>query len=184
MAETVLMTLEELKAFHNETVKIAAKEAAKTVFKETSKESVRKSEIRSIRNKLAAYRRHKKTIEEDIDFTPVEKFEYRLQFLEDLMGVRTIDSSRTEEMILAREEKRRVIGYELLILEHAVEKFKEEVELSEDKERTRWFNVMYDFYIGNESITMEEVADNYGISRATAWRDLDKACGVVLEYLV
>ena len=145
---------------------------------------MRKSEILAVRNKLAAYRRHKKTIEEDIDFTPVEKFEYRLQFLEDLMGVRTLDSSRTEDILVAREEKRRTIGYELIILETAVDKFRQEVTESDDPERMRWFNVMYDFYMGEKSMSMDEVAENNSISRATAWRDLDKACGVVLEYLV
>lgn len=184
MGEQITMTLDEFERFHKDTVKLAVTEAIKTFKKENSKESIRKREIKALRNKLASYRTHVKTMQEDIDFTEAEKFEYRLQFLEDLMDVRSMNSERTEEILVAREEKRRMIGYELATIDLAVKKMYEEVEKSDDSERARWFNVMVMFYINDEHKTMDEVAEALNISRATAWRDLDKACGALLEYIV
>lgn len=184
MSKTIIMTTDELNEFHETTVKLAVQETMKAIEKHASKESVRKREVKAIRNKLASYRAHKRSLEEDIDFTQAEKAEYRLAFLEDLMGVRTLDANYTEEVLAAREEKRRKVRYEIIILEHAMNKYHEEIQASGDRERERWYNVMHAFYVAEEPSTMEDIAEKEGISRATAWRDLDKACAVILEYIV
>lgn len=180
------ITIDEaaLKKLINDATENAVKKGINAYRAETSRESTRKREIKAVRDKLAAYRQHKRTLTEEVDFTEAEKYEYRLQFLEDLMGSSGRDSDRTENILLAREEKRKALLYELATLESAIQKFYDEVSETCDEVRSRWYRIMYAYYIDEESKSIEDIAEAECVGRTTAFRDLDKACGVILEYIV
>lgn len=179
----VAMTQEDFNRFHAATVKMAQEATMKVIEKERSRQSVRKKEIKILKGKLSCYRQHKKSLKEEIDFTEAEKQEFRLAFLEDLMGAVSLDSDRVEQMLIAQEEKRRAMKFELTLIDRALRLYEEEV-AGTDSERNDWLFVVKAYYIMEDEAKMPEIAEVVGVTERTAWRYLDKGVGVLVEYIV
>lgn len=137
-----------------------------------------------MKEKLSCYRRVKKALADDWTYTEEERREYRLQFLQDLMGDPLKNSSRTEEMLLDREEKRRRDLYSIQQIDHALDLYRDEIESSGSEEEARRYRILKWYYISDPGRTVAEIAELENVSEKTVYRDINLACEVMYQYVV
>lgn len=137
-----------------------------------------------MKEKLSSYRRVKKTLKEEQQYTPREKYEYRLKFLEDLMGDPVKNKDRTERMLLDREEKHRQDYYSIHQIEAAMELYLQECQESGNEEDMRRYRAMKMFYINSTAMTVKEIAALENVSEKTVYRDINIACDIMYQYVI
>ncbi|MCC8157483.1 MAG: HTH domain-containing protein [Oscillospiraceae bacterium] len=149
------------------------------------REAKNNDRARRMKDKLQSYRRVKKTIEDEAEYTPQEKYEYRLKFLEDLMGDPNRHSAdRTERLLIDREEKRRQDQYSINQIDSALELYRQEVEETGNEEQTRRYRILRMYYIDGQTVTVEEIAELENVSSKTVYRDLNIACEIMYQYVI
>lgn len=164
---------------------IASNSAISFYKEETRKaEKQRKSnQIKKIKEQLAGYRRIKKALEDEKEFTETEKAEYRWKFVEDLMGNANGYTSRSERIIADEEKRRQENLYSMYRIESAIKLYKEECNLSSNEEDKRRFRAIQAMYMDDVPMTVEEIAESENVSEKTVYRDLGIAYQILAIYL-
>lgn len=131
---------------------------------------------------LSSYRRLKKKIKEEKEFTDDEKIEFRWKFIEDLMGSPDRSEVMAEKEAKSREKQRREDLYNIFRIEQAVSLYEDECNKRGEYEvrRCRELKAMY---IDDGFQTAEDIAKCENVSTRTVYDDIDKACKIVAVYL-
>ena len=122
---------------------ISAKEAVKA-YREQQKKTEKREQsnadkVKRTKKLLSDYRRLKREIPDEEEFTEDEKVEKRWAFLRDLMGTAHTNS---QESVVEKEEKRRAENmYFIDRIERAIETYREECETSKKPEAMRCYRV-------------------------------------------
>ena len=178
------LTKEEIE----ELVKTCAQIGA-NAYKEQEAEAQRRiaknnDPARRMKKKLLGYRRAKKSLKEEQQFTPLDQREYRYAFIEDLMGDPTKNCDRTERMLMVEEEKRRQAYFEICQIDRALDLYKQECQESGNQEDIRRYRTLVRFYISDKASTVTEISELENVSEKTVYRDLRIACEILCQYAV
>ena len=165
---------------------ISAREAVKMCREERKKTEKREQsnadKVKRTKKLLSDYRRLKREIPEDEEFTEGEKVEKRWAFLRDLMGSAHINS---QESVVEKEEKRRAENmYYINRIERAIETYREECETSKKPEAMRCYREVYEYYIAEEEKTVAQIASEECVSEKTVYKDIGNACKIIAVYLL
>ena len=136
-----------------------------------------------MKEKLSCYRRVKKAVQEDWSYTEEERREYRLKFIEDLMGDPLRRNDATERMLIDREEKRRQDIYSIQQIDKAMSLYRQEVERGNEEEQRR-YRTLYAYYIQDEAASIADIAAAECVSEKTVYRDLNIACEIIYQYVI
>lgn len=164
---------------------VAAAEAARVFDSLTIKEQERKAKDRHNRAQriLSVYRRARRIVGESEEFTEDEKIEIRMKFLQDLMG----DSIRypiPDKVVQKENDRIETNRYCVYDIDRALKHYAEELEgLDVNDERVRAYRVMSARFIDEPEKTIDEIAENEGITVRTAYRDISKAVEVMAFYM-
>lgn len=140
--------------------------------------------VRRTKDMLSSYRRMKKTLSEEKEFSEEEKKELRWKFIEDFMGISGAFESKTEQAVINSEKKRQENLYCIQCIENAVALYADECEKSSSEEEKRRYRELYALYIGDEILTVPEIAERERISEKTVYKDLGIAYKIVAVYLL
>lgn len=165
---------------------ISAREAVKMCREERKKTEKREQsnadKVKRTKKLLSDYRRLKREIPENEEFTEGEKVEKRWAFLRDLMGSAHINS---QESVVEKEEKRRAENmYYINRIERAIETYREECETSKKPEAMRCYREVYEYYIAEEEKTVAQIASEECVSEKTVYKDIGNACKIIAVYLL
>lgn len=151
--------------------------------RKTEKNRAREKTTRT-KKMLSSYRRLKKSLTEEVEFTEDEKVELRWKFIEDLMGDPTRIANRSEDIIKDEEHRRQKDAYCVKRIEKAVRLFREECENSANEETKRRFREFSMMYMDEEEKTVLEIAEAEGVTEKTVYRDLGICNAAVATYLL
>ena len=177
-----MLTQEQL----NSIVAIAAEKAVEVYRSEEQKSQKRRENesIRVTKRKLQSYRRVKASIAETEEFTDDEKIELRWAFVKDLMGSSYDAIDKADERIRYVENKRKRDLFEIQLIDKAMNLYKKEVDTAENDDIKRRYRVIYAMYIGDEQMTVNEIAEIENMSVRNVYRDIEIACNIVSIYLL
>lgn len=139
--------------------------------------------IKETKRQLDAYRKIKKQLESEKEFTAEEKAEYRWEFVKDLMGSAKGYETKSERIIKDEEKKRQENMYAIYRIENAINLYREECEMSSSEEDRRRYREVYDTYIADVPLSVPELAERENISEKTVYRDLGIAHQILAIYL-
>ena len=74
--------------------------------------------------------------------------------------------------------------FEIQMIDRAMELYKKEADKSSSDEFRRRYRELYAMYIGDEVLTVKDIAENESISEKIVYRDLGIACNIVSVYLL
>ena len=174
------VTAEEL----DRIIDLASKNAVKAFVNEQRKHEryLQEEKHKRVKKALQSYRRTKILVGSERMLSPQEMRETRYNFLCDLMGMAR--ETRTEDLIIARDENRKRNIFYLGAIEGADRMYREEVLKGTSSEDIRRYEEMHDFYLGDEEVTVAELAERENISEKTVYKDLNIACEIMAEYIV
>ena len=169
-------------------VEIATREGVRAFRSEQKKEDKKRArntdKIAKTKKMLSSYRRIKVTLSEEAEFTEEEKIELRWRFIEDLMGNAQDIAKRSEMTIQDTEKRRQEDLYCIDRIEKAAEMYRNECEKSKNEEAKRRYRELEMMYLGEEEMTVEEIAERENVSDKTVYRDLGMACSIVAVYML
>ena len=170
----------------NSIAAIAAEKAVEVYRSEEKKSQKRRDNenVRITKKKLQSYRRVKASLAETVEFTEDEKIEYRWSFIRDFMGSDLSGLQRIDDRIKSFENKRKRDMFEIQMIDRAMELYKKEADKSSSDEFRRRYRELYAMYIGDEVLTVKDIAENESISEKIVYRDLGIACNIVSVYLL
>lgn len=173
---------------YSQIAEIAAKEAVKA-FRDAQIDYEKKiakenDKVKKTKKLLSSYRRMKRQLSEEKEFTPEEKIELRWKFIEDLMGNANAIISKSDCKVIDTEKKRREDMYYIYCIENAIRMYQEECELSNNETAQRRFRELYAMYIAEEETPIVKIAEKENVSEKTVWKDLGISCGIVAVYLL
>ena len=178
MSKVYQVTEEELKNI----AAIAGKEGVEAYQKEHIK--IKRSKIKKAKEILKAYRKIKKTIEDESEFSQEEKIELRWSFIEDLMGNVNDIADKSDRTISDKEKKRQENLYCIECVDKAAALYKKECEASGNKEAIRRYREFEMWYLTEEEYEIKDIAFHEKISEKTVYRDIGIATRIVSIYLL
>lgn len=168
---------------------VAAKEAIKAFKTEQVKEDRRRKrnddKVKRTKKMLESYRRVKATLSEETVFTKEEEIELRWKFIEDLMGNSSeMFAGKAEISAIDTERKRQENLYCIYRIENAVKLYEDECDKLSCEEGKRRYRELYDLYISDTPLTIQEIAEKENISEKTVYKDIGISCKIVAAYLL
>ncbi|MCD7981564.1 MAG: MerR family transcriptional regulator [Clostridiales bacterium] len=166
-----------------------AVQAGIEAFQKKESERIKREEkerdpVRHIKEMLSGYRRIKKTLQEEAEYTPEEQREYRMKFIQDLMGDPIRQNDRTERLIKNREEKRRLDQYTIFQIDKALESYRQECEETDNEEFKRRYRELKRYHIDEPALTIEKIAESENVSEKTVYRDLGISYKIMYQYII
>lgn len=162
---------------------IASQKAVSAYVSERKKWEKEHDKRRMTKKLLASYRRIKRKLRDEKNFTDDEKIEFRWRFMEDLMGSPNISTGVVEKEAQSRENQRRKDLYDIFRIEQAIDLYRDECEKVGGDDDKRRYRELTKAYIVEDVSTMEEIAISENVSTRTLYNDLEKACKIVAIYL-
>ena len=150
---------------------------------EKAEKQKKANRIKETKRQLGAYRKIKKQLESEREFTAEEKSEYRWAFVKDLMGNAKDFTSKSERIIKDEEKKRQENMYAIYRIENAMKLYEEECEMSSSEEDKRRYREIYDMHIADVPMSVTELAERENVSEKTVYRDIGIAYQIISIYL-
>lgn len=170
----------------NKIASIASQEAVK-VFKEQQKKEEKKREknpeyIKQTKKMLRGYRAVKsRLVNNNFELSFLEQRALRVEYLEDLMGVRP--TSKVECILDDIEKNKKKDQYAVTIIDKAMELYKKECEATPGEEAIRRYREVYAMHIAYKPSTVLEIAEKEGVSDKTVYNDLKIAYNAIAVYM-
>lgn len=141
--------------------------------------------VRRMREMLQSYRRVKKRLDDEPEYTQEEKYQYRLQFIEDLMGDPfSKKADRTERILVDRERKRKSDFYTVQQIEEALNLYEQECQKGTEEDARRYRELRLTYIDGDTKMSVADIAIKESVSEKTVYRDLNIACEAMYQYAI
>ena len=170
----------------NKIASIASKEAVKAFKEEQKKEDKKKEKnpeyLKQTKKMLRGYRAVKSRLANNkFELSFLEQRALRIEYLEDLMGVRP--TSKVECILDDIEKNKKKDQYAVTIIDKAMELYKKECEETSGEEAIRRYREVYAMHISETPTTVEEIAKKENISEKTVYKDLGIAYRIIAVYM-
>lgn len=178
MSKVYELKEEELKAL----VERAGEKGVEAYRKEHAK--FKNSKLKKAKEIFEAYRKIKKSLEDESEFSKEEKIELRWSFIEDLMGNVKGIADKSDRTINDQEKKRQENLYCIECVDRAAALYKKECYDSGNVEAIRRYNMFEQRYLAEEESTIKDISFREKISEKSVYREIRKATRIIAIYLL
>lgn len=179
----VLMSEADLQSFIKTAVDAGIKAYKKEKDEYNRKLARDNDPVKKTREALEKYRKRKRSVGEKLEISNQERAYAEFDFWVKLFDVGEKES-KAEKEVYNHSKQRAVNIYNIERIERAVELYRQEGEVSGNREEMRRCREISMMYMTEEVYTAQQIAEIEKISEKTVYRDLTLACKEISAYYI